>query len=731
MSEALAAHEGDAHWIQDLFKQLGTKTATEILREAFTNPTLVQQDNVTSTIRSALDSLAYAGRLSDGDVLWLCENLVRVAGDPRLITEFIGKLSNERIKTKFAEVLFEKVASVGTSSDSGAFLAAAGLHVLSKTSKNTQISLLKRLSERGDFQQIIAAALKSEYAWGIEQKTTKFANLAGLLQTIGAAGDAKLQTKFFFAVIDEMRRAGRAEDASINQALIALFEKNYGLISNHEKQPQFRERMGFFVDKVLAFSANDSSDYAVKLSSRQLAACIKYSIRYSEGDDGSDAYKSWILSAWLDRNQKDVGKLQELVRYLGGESAGKYIGRAFSSGVSIPSIIPGASKAVNNLIASGSLSTRELDGLVKALYSAYYNPDDGVDLSVLENLFLGFEEKAAEKCVNATMALRNDSDFYWRAWATRILARTSPGFLGQLLNRVGGESLGEVTRGALEFIFNFPPIGRFLTGDVARALEKLALSPNTSKTDLAKVFLSSAESAQHYIFAGGSYGIHQALIKLLCKCPYEVFSLGKIEEVESEIRHSFVNALKSERGLEEDLRRSLIKSVEGLMNEAQKLGLPEKPGYIRTEALGYIHSAGYLIGIAYDAAEITRERTKEGVENILDVLFDLGLARLKFIRSHDVLDESGKIVLNPLLDKLKEYFAENIENFLNKELREDQQKLLLCVAGMAVLLNGEVREAFVNAFCSVIGDQYEIREAINSFVKSLERMMEVDQGRRS
>ena len=304
-------------------------------------------------------------------------------------------------------------------------------------------------------------------------------------------------------------------------------------------------------------------------------------------------------------------------------------------------------------------------------------------------------------------------------------------FLGQLLNRVGGESLGEVTRGALEFIFNFPPIGRFLTGDVARALEKLALSPNTSKTDLAKVFLSSAESAQHYIFAGGSYGIHQALIKLLCKCPYEVFSLGKIEEVESEIRHSFVNALKSERGLEEDLRRSLIKSVEGLMNEAQKLGLPEKPGYIRTEALGYIHSAGYLIGIAYDAAEITRERTKEGVENILDVLFDLGLARLKFIRSHDVLDESGKIVLNPLLDKLKEYFAENIENFLNKELREDQQKLLLCVAGMAVLLNGEVREAFVNAFCSVIGDQYEIREAINSFVKSLERMMEVDQGRRS
>jgi len=48
-----------------------------------------------------------------------------------------------------------------------------------------------------------------------------------------------------------------------------------------------------------------------------------------------------------------------------------------------------------------------------------------------------------------------------------------------------------------------------------------------------------------------------------------------------------------------------------------------------------------------------------------------------------------------------------------------------------VLLNGEVREAFVNAFCSVIGDQYEIREAINSFVKSLERMMEVDQGRRS
>lgn len=580
---------------------------------------------------------------------------------------------------------------------------------------------------RGDFQQIIAAALKSEHAWGIEQKTTKFANLAGLLQTIGAAGDAKLQTKFFFAVIDEMRRAGRAEDASINQALIALFEKNYGLISNHEKQPQFRERMGFFVDKVLAFSANGSSDYAVKLSSRQLAACIKYSIRYSEGDDESDAYKSWILSAWLDRNQKDVGKLQELVRYLGGESAGKYIGRAFSSGVSIPSIIPGASKAVNNLIASGSLSTRELDGLVKALYSAYYNPDDGVDLSVLENLFLGFEEKAAEKCVNATMALRNDSDFYWRAWATRILARTSPGFLGQLLNKTGSEGLRQAMRDALELSIHAPG-SYFLVEDVARVAENVARIPNANKTDLAKVFLSLADFAKRTPLRD-SYELHQALIKLLCKCPYEVFVVLtpdiNITEVQSQIRQSFVTVLgnNGSAGVGEDLYRSLVDSLEELIRGAQKRDLPE--------ALGYIQSAGYLTGITYDAAEVIQERTKEKVKTTLDVLFDLGLAKIKLIPGADISDEGGKIAIDLLLEKHKENAAESVANFLHKELREDQRELLACVAGMAVLLEGnEVRRVFIDAFCSVIGDQDKAKEALYSIIDFLEKKMDADHGGR-
>ncbi|MCV5191834.1 hypothetical protein OFC03_31305, partial [Escherichia coli] len=76
-------------------------------------------------------------------------------------------------------------------------------------------------------------------------------------------------------------------------------------------------------------------------------------------------------------------------------------------------------------------------------------------------------------------------------------------------------------------------------------------------------------------------------------------------------------------GVGEDLYRSLVDSLEELIRGAQKRDLPE--------ALGYIQSAGYLTGITYDAAEVIQERTKEKVKTTLDVLFDLGLAKIKLI----------------------------------------------------------------------------------------------------